>query len=117
VSVLKTTIRQFVALQKAALQGVPVYEVNDPNAQEGWEEYQQVGRELLYEVRDKSAQANFMPFLSANAGRLQSMRSPRRRKLCQTWKNRKVLGDLGGNAVVHNMTKSRLTSHMLCTMK
>ena len=54
--VLKTSIRRFVAFQKAALHGVPVYEVNDPNAQEGWEEYQQVGRELLYEVTDKSAQ-------------------------------------------------------------
>ena len=54
--VLKTSIRRFVAFQKAALQGVPVYQVNDPNAQEGWEEYQQVGRELLYEVTDKSAQ-------------------------------------------------------------
>ena len=56
VPVLKTSIRRFVAFQKAALQGVPVYQVNDPNAQEGWEEYQQVGRELLYEVTDKSAQ-------------------------------------------------------------
>jgi cellulose biosynthesis protein BcsQ len=55
VPVLKTSIRRFVAFQKAALQGVPVYQVNDPNAQEGWEEYQQVGRELLYEVTDKSA--------------------------------------------------------------
>jgi chromosome partitioning protein len=56
VPVLKTSIRRFVAFQKAALQGVPVYLVNDPNAQEGWEEYQQVGRELLYEGTDKSAQ-------------------------------------------------------------
>jgi len=56
VPVLKTSIRRFVAFQKAALQGVPVYHVNDPNAQEGWEEYQQVGRELLYEGTDKSAQ-------------------------------------------------------------
>jgi len=56
VPILKTSIRRFVAFQKAALQGVPVYEVNDPNAQEGWEEYQQVGRELLYEGTDKSAQ-------------------------------------------------------------
>jgi chromosome partitioning protein len=55
VPVLKTSIRRFVAFQKAALQGVPVYQVNDPNAQEGWEEYQQVGRELLYEGTDKSA--------------------------------------------------------------
>jgi len=54
VPVLKTSIRRFVGFQKAAFQGVPVYEVNDPNAQEGWEEYQQVGRELLYEVTDKS---------------------------------------------------------------
>ena len=45
--VFKTGIRRFVAFQKAALQGTPVYEVNDPNSQEGWQDYVQVGEELL----------------------------------------------------------------------
>lgn len=47
--VFRTIIRRFVAFQKAALQGVPVYEVNDPRSQEGWEDYKQVGEELLHE--------------------------------------------------------------------
>ena len=48
----KTVIRRFVAFQKAALQGVPVYEVNDPRAQEGWDDYRRVGEELLHEVTE-----------------------------------------------------------------
>lgn len=48
--VFKTAIRRFVAFQKAALQGVPVYDVNDPRAQEGWEDYRSIGEELLYEA-------------------------------------------------------------------
>ncbi len=48
----KTAIRRFVAFQKAALQGVPVYEVNDPRAQEGWDDYRRVGEELLHEVTE-----------------------------------------------------------------
>jgi len=48
--VFKTIIRRFVAFQKAALQGVPVYEVLDPRAQEAWEDYRQVGEELLHEA-------------------------------------------------------------------
>ncbi len=49
----KTIIRRFVAFQKAALQGVPVYEVNDPRAQEGWDDYRRVGEELLHEVTEQ----------------------------------------------------------------
>lgn len=44
---LKTGIRRFVAFQKAALAGVPVYEVNDPRAIGAWADYQAMGREVL----------------------------------------------------------------------
>jgi chromosome partitioning protein len=36
-----------VAFQKAALAGVPVYAVDDPRANLGWKDYQQVGKEIL----------------------------------------------------------------------
>ena len=42
-----TYIRRLVAFQKAALQGVPVFAVNDPRAKEGWSDYQQAGKEVL----------------------------------------------------------------------
>jgi chromosome partitioning protein len=44
---LKAGIRRFVAFQKAALAGVPVYEVNDPKAAISWADYQAIGREVL----------------------------------------------------------------------
>jgi chromosome partitioning protein len=47
IPVFKTAIRRFVAFQKAALAGVPVYAVHDPHAAEGWNDYQHVGKELL----------------------------------------------------------------------
>ena len=40
-------VRRLVAFQKAALAGVPVYAVDDPRADLGWEDYQQVGKEIL----------------------------------------------------------------------
>jgi len=40
-------IRRLVAFQKAAMVGVPVYEIKDPRAREGWQDYQWVGQELL----------------------------------------------------------------------
>ena len=43
----QTGIRRLVAFQKAALAGVPVYEVNDPRAANAWADYQAVGREVL----------------------------------------------------------------------
>lgn len=43
----KVGIRRLVAFQKAALTGVPVYAVNDPRAEQGWKDYQAVGKELL----------------------------------------------------------------------
>ena len=43
----KTSIRRFVAYQKAALAGVPVYQANDPRAQEAWADYLALGKEIL----------------------------------------------------------------------
>lgn len=45
--VFKTIIRRFVAHQKAALQGLLVSQVSDPRAQQAWEDYRDVGKELL----------------------------------------------------------------------
>jgi len=45
--VFNTGIRRFVAFQKAALHGVPVYEVDDPKAEEGWQDYVKVGEEIF----------------------------------------------------------------------
>jgi chromosome partitioning protein len=44
---LTQCFRRLVAFQKAALAGVPVYAVDDPRANLGWEDYQQVGKEIL----------------------------------------------------------------------
>lgn len=41
-------IRRFSAFQKSAQLGVPVYEVKDPKAEQGWQDYEAVGIELLY---------------------------------------------------------------------
>jgi len=40
-------IRRRVAFQKAALDGVPVYDVKDPRAQEAWQDYLEVGEEVV----------------------------------------------------------------------
>ena len=40
-------IRRRVAFQKAALEGVPVYDVKDPRAQEAWQDYVDVGEEVV----------------------------------------------------------------------
>jgi chromosome partitioning protein len=40
-------IQRLVAYQRAALRGVPVYEVSDPRAASAWEDYEQAGREIL----------------------------------------------------------------------
>ena len=42
-----TGIRRFVAYQKAALAGVPVYQANDPRAAEAWNDYVALGKEIL----------------------------------------------------------------------
>lgn len=40
-------ISRLVAFRKAALSGLPVYEVTDKQAKRGWEEYQTIGEEVL----------------------------------------------------------------------
>ena len=40
-------IRRLIAFQRAALNGVPVYEVDDPRANLCWNDYLEVGKELL----------------------------------------------------------------------
>lgn len=42
----KTGVRRYVAFQKAALAGVPVYAVNDPRSQQAWQDYMAVGKEI-----------------------------------------------------------------------
>jgi chromosome partitioning protein len=39
-------IQRLVAYQRAALRGVPVYEVNDPRAASAWDDYEQAGKEI-----------------------------------------------------------------------
>jgi chromosome partitioning protein len=46
-SIFKSQIPRLIAFQRAALRGVPVYEVPDPRAQAAWEDYEQAGREIL----------------------------------------------------------------------
>jgi chromosome partitioning protein len=43
----ETQIQRLVAYQRAALRGVPVYEVNDPRAESAWHDYEEAGREIL----------------------------------------------------------------------
>lgn len=40
-------IRRYAAFQKAALAGVPVYEVKDPKAEQAWQDYEAIGKEIL----------------------------------------------------------------------
>jgi chromosome partitioning protein len=47
IPLFKAGIRRFVAYQKAALAGVPVYQANDPRAQEAWADYLSLGKEIL----------------------------------------------------------------------
>jgi chromosome partitioning protein len=47
IPLFKTGIRRFIAYQKAALAGVPVYGADDPRAQEAWEDYLHLGKEIL----------------------------------------------------------------------
>ena len=43
----KSQIQRLVAYQRAALRGVPVYEVNDQRAASAWDDYEQAGKEML----------------------------------------------------------------------
>jgi chromosome partitioning protein len=47
IPIFKTGIRRFVAYQKAALVGVPVFQANDPRAAEAWSDYLALGTEIL----------------------------------------------------------------------
>jgi chromosome partitioning protein len=47
IPVFKGLIRRAVAYQKAALEGVPVYEASDARAKMAWEDYMAVGKEIL----------------------------------------------------------------------
>jgi chromosome partitioning protein len=44
--VFKQEVRRLIAFQRAALHGVPVFETTEPRAQDGWSDYQKVGREI-----------------------------------------------------------------------
>src|SRR5918997_3372976 len=44
--VFPSHVRRFVAFQKAALSGVPVYDVQDPNAMAAWGDYEAIGKEI-----------------------------------------------------------------------
>jgi len=45
--VFDAQIPRLIAFQRAALQGRPVYEVDDPRAASAWEEYERMGKEIL----------------------------------------------------------------------
>ncbi|KAI9129558.1 ParA family protein [Acaryochloris sp. CCMEE 5410] len=45
-TLFKTQIRTYTAYEKAALQGVPVYDSGDPNAKIAWSDYKKLGKEI-----------------------------------------------------------------------
>ncbi|MEM7758108.1 MAG: ParA family protein [Cyanobacteria bacterium P01_A01_bin.40] len=47
VPLFDTEIRRLIAYEKAALMGVPVYEVKDRMAKIAWNDYEQVGKEIM----------------------------------------------------------------------
>ena len=47
VPLFNTEIRRLIAYEKAALMGVPVYEVKDRMAKIAWSDYEQVGKEIM----------------------------------------------------------------------
>ncbi|MEL7223956.1 MAG: ParA family protein, partial [Cyanobacteria bacterium J06576_12] len=56
-------IRRFAAFQKAALKGLPVYAVKDARAEAGWQDYENVGNEILdiMEARALTIKAQEVP--------------------------------------------------------
>ena len=46
IPLFETGIRRFIAFQKAALAGVPVYEAPDARAKDAWSDYLKLGREI-----------------------------------------------------------------------
>ncbi len=61
--VFEQGVRRLAAFQKAALKGLPVYFVKDPRAEAGWQDYEQVGKEILdiMEARALDIRAQDMP--------------------------------------------------------
>ncbi len=61
--VFRQGIRRFAAFQKAALKGIPVYGVKDARAETGWQDYENVGNEILdiMEARALTIQAKEVP--------------------------------------------------------
>ncbi|MGK7933504.1 MAG: AAA family ATPase [Microcystaceae cyanobacterium] len=49
IPLLKQGIKRLIVFQRAALQGVPVYEMSDKSSQTAWNEYLAVGKELIGE--------------------------------------------------------------------
>jgi chromosome partitioning protein len=49
-SLFKGGIRRYAAFQKAALAGTAVYDVKDPKAEAGWQDYTALGIEVLATV-------------------------------------------------------------------
>ncbi len=47
VPLLAGEVRRREAFQTAALRGVPVYEVNERRARQGWEDYERIGRQVI----------------------------------------------------------------------
>jgi chromosome partitioning protein len=45
--VFEAHIPRLIAFQRAALRGVPVYDVEDPRAASAWQDYERAGREIL----------------------------------------------------------------------
>jgi chromosome partitioning protein len=46
--VFKTEIPDLAAFDKAAAQGVVVYDVNDPRAMRAWDAFEALGEEIMY---------------------------------------------------------------------
>ena len=47
IPLFKTGIRRFIAYQKAALAGVPVHAAHDRRAKDAWQDYLNLGKEIL----------------------------------------------------------------------
>ena len=47
IPLFKTSIRRFIAYQKAALAGVPVHDAHDRRAKDAWQDYLNLGKEIL----------------------------------------------------------------------
>ncbi|MBE9067482.1 ParA family protein [Leptolyngbya cf. ectocarpi LEGE 11479] len=53
IPIFESGIGRLVAFQKAAMQGVPVYDIKDPRAERGWQDYKTVGNEMLNLMQGK----------------------------------------------------------------